>query len=352
MLRIADIAPHGRTDVSAPAIPKRQRATTAPPNSAANAPEILGFPRWARLPVQTGGQAEAAFAAGAGLALLDRVLRSGEGGEPAFAGALRQRLGLKAAATCARLARLREDEAALRDAEHLAPLGAPPAPAGRLHRLFRLCATRPLQLDAETLALAAELLELPTAAPTLSELAVACQEILARAASPLAAAAGVSRAAMTVFADAAPFDTEILALWLADLALAQKLGWERPVPLLVTAIAQPALRRAGRRPRPSDADWGDALAGAYALATPEAHGLAGELSRRAEKLLAVAPKLRAKGADRVVALLLSDDCVSPARAAKAARLSDRAARRLFDRLTELDAVRELSGRPSFRLYGL
>jgi uncharacterized protein DUF1403 len=60
----------------------------------------------------------------------------------------------------------------------------------------------------------------------------------------------------------------------------------------------------------------------------------------------------AKGAERVVALLLADDCVSPARAAKVARLSDRAARRLFDRLTDLGAVRELSGRPNFRLYGL
>jgi len=62
--------------------------------------------------------------------------------------------------------------------------------------------------------------------------------------------------------------------------------------------------------------------------------------------------LRAKGAERVVALLLADDCVSPARAAKSSRLSDRSARRLFDRLVELGAVREFSGRPNFRLYGL
>jgi hypothetical protein len=54
----------------------------------------------------------------------------------------------------------------------------------------------------------------------------------------------------------------------------------------------------------------------------------------------------------VIELLLADDCVAPARAANTARLSDRGARRLFDRLIELEAVRELSGRASFRLYGL
>jgi Protein of unknown function (DUF1403) len=337
----------------APAPPRRRPAKPTPADLASTSIEINAIPGWARLPDGDAGEAEAAFCAGAGLALFDRTLRAGTAGtEPPFAGVLRQRLALKAAAICARLARRREDEAGLRDAEHLAPPGAQPSPAGRLHRLFRFYATRPLRLDAATLALAADLLELRTAAPTLSGLAAALQEILVRAGSPLAAAAGASRAAITVLSDGAPVEAEILALWLADLMLAEKLGWERPVPLLATAIAQPALRRAGRRPRPSDADWGDALAGAYALATPEAHGLAGDLSRRAERLLAVEPKLRAKGAERVVALLLADDCVSPARAAKVARLSDRAARRLFDRLTDLGAVRELSGRPNFRLYGL
>ena len=50
-----------------------------------------------------------------------------------------------------------------------------------------------MRFDAETLALAAALLELRTAAPTLQGLAAACQEILARAGSPLLAAAGCDR---------------------------------------------------------------------------------------------------------------------------------------------------------------
>jgi DNA-binding IclR family transcriptional regulator len=62
--------------------------------------------------------------------------------------------------------------------------------------------------------------------------------------------------------------------------------------------------------------------------------------------------LRAKGARRVIDMLLADDAVTPAAAARRASLSDRAARRLFDRLVNLGALRELSGRDNFRIYGL
>jgi Protein of unknown function (DUF1403) len=353
MLEFDSKAPSDLEDISAPERHGRRRAKLAVPKNARKSPEILSFPRWARLPDGVAGEAEAAFSAGASLALLDRVLRCGEDGvEPVFSGALRQRLALRAAASCVRLARLREDEGALRDAEHLSPAGAPPSPAGRPHRLFRLLSTRRPRLDAETVGLAAELLELRSAGATIVGVTAACQEILARAASPLLAAAGVSRAAMMLLTEGAPVEAEILALWLADLTLAQKLGWERPVSLLATVMAQAVLRRNGRRPRPSDLDWTQVVASAYALAARDAHALAADFARRAEGLLAIQPKLRAKGADRVVELLLTEDCVSPARAAKVARLSDRASRRLFDRLIAQGAVRELSGRPNFRLYGL
>jgi hypothetical protein len=124
--------------------------------------------------------------------------------------------------------------------------------------------------------------------------------------------------------------------------------------LLAVAIAHPSLRRGagGRRPRPLDDDWANSVAFAYGLAVVEAHSLAVDMARRAQKLLAVAPTLRAKGARRVVDMLLADDGVTPAAAAARAGLSDRAARRLFDRLVMLGVVRELSGRETFRIYGL
>ena len=80
-----------------------------------------------------------------------------------------------------------------------------------------------------------------------------------------------------------------------------------------------------------------------ALAAASALDLAADLSRRADTLIAVAPKLRSKPAQRIVDLLLAQDCVAPAEAARHASMTGRAARRLFDRLVALGAARELSG---------
>jgi hypothetical protein len=311
------------------------------------------FPKWARLASMRTADADAAFGAafatGAGLALLDQILRA----NPSFAGALRQRLALRAATACASIARHREDERGLRDAEYLAAASADPGPAGRLHRLWRRLTSQPTGLDAERLRMAADLLGLPQTID-IETLAGALKNLARENRNPLAAAALAGSATLRALADAPRLDAEILALWLADLMLAARLGWTAPVPLLATAITHASLRTksSGKRPRPDDADWGESCAKAYALAAYDAHALACDLSRRADKLLSLLPKLRAKGASRVIELLLSDDAVSPARAAKSARLSDRAARRLFDRLCDLGALRELSGRPSFRLYGL
>ena len=53
---------------------------------------------------------------------------------------------------------------------------------------------------------------------------------------------------------------------------------------------------------------------------------------------------------RPVVRMLEEDSLSAA--TKLPGLSERGARRLFERLVALQAVRELTGRPTFRLYGL
>ncbi|RVA25229.1 DUF1403 family protein, partial [Mesorhizobium sp. M7A.F.Ca.US.001.01.1.1] len=147
-------------------------------------------------------------------------------------------------------------------------------------------------------------------------------------------------------------DCELLAWWLADLVLAQSLRWPRPLPLLMALAFAPAFRAeaGGTRLRPGGEAFERALCLALVQAAADACRLAAELSRRAERLIAVAPKLRAKGAGDVIQRLLDDDAVSGSLTTKS--LSRFAARRLFDRLQQLDAVRELSGRTTFRLFGL
>ena len=71
------------------------------------------------------------------------------------------------------------------------------------------------------------------------------------------------------------------------------------------------------------------------------------LTRRVAHLNAVALKRRAKGAVEAVDMFLAWYAVAPA--ALTSLNSDRAARRFCDRLMELGAVRELTGRDKFRL---
>ena len=144
----------------------------------------------------------------------------------------------------------------------------------------------------------------------------------------------------------------MLAAWLADAVLAQRLNWPFALPLLAAALFPGAGRRAGRprrscrrrpRRRASCSPTPRAAAGAVDLAA--------DLARRAEKLEKAAPKLRAKGAGAALRALLDEDCLA-ASSQIGGQLSERGARRLFDRLVALGAIRELTGRATFRLYGL
>jgi hypothetical protein len=61
---------------------------------------------------------------------------------------------------------------------------------------------------------------------------------------------------MKLSAARSAIDAEIFALFVADLALATRLSWTRPIPLLSGAITHPSLKRGAgaRRPRPTDDD--------------------------------------------------------------------------------------------------
>jgi hypothetical protein len=165
---------------------------------------------------------------------------------------------------------------------------------------------------------------------------------------------------------------------------AVRLKWPLPLPLIAGSLLHPSLRISSvssldeggghqrrRRPYPGDPDWANSCALAYAHAAIHACDLFATLERNVQKLAAVAPRLRAKGAAAVIERLHNEDAVFPSKARAgttgarggAARsgtmsvgdgvaMSSRSMRRLFDRLVALGAVRELTGRPTFRLYGL
>ncbi len=313
-----------------PAAARRQRAAVA----AASAEKILicqPLPPWAQSPARLGAGAEK-FAAGAVLLALDRIVRA----DPDWLGTLRLRQALRAAAANARLLRHREDEAALRDAHHLTRPGDDPGPAGRLYRLWRDFSARPARLAGPSLAALTEALGVRAPAGAFDGLMLASENP-----DPLAAALEAADACVAAL-DAGAGEGDVLAAMAADLVLARRLGWPRPLSVIGAAGV-------GRR---------GSVAERYAKVLREAmacHGQAIELERRAARLIAAAATLRVKGAERGVAALLADDVVSAGdlcRAGSARLGSDRAARRFLERLVELGALRELSRRPTFRLYGL
>jgi hypothetical protein len=306
--------------------------------------EPLRAPAWARLSgsFRENSEAEALFFAGAALAALDSVAKS----DPPWAGVWRRRLALKSAAAVAQnLLKRREDEAALRDAIALARPGQELGPAGRVYVAFRALAGPGDPFRPKRLAAVAANLQSPLDPQNAVEIAAALGETGGRGRPAPIAAAAAAEAVVALKADAEP-----LALLCADAALARASSWPTPLPLLAGELFARRATGEGRRPRPGEAGWGKLVALSYARAALAALDLAQDLSRRTARLADAAPRLRAKGKAGAIEALLADDAVSAA--TPIANLSDRARRRLFERLVRLSAARELTGRPTFRLYGL
>ncbi|MDQ0513464.1 DUF1403 family protein [Ancylobacter amanitiformis] len=303
---------------------------------------VPAVPGWALPRGPVTDPVEAAFLAGAALTSLDNLVRA----DPPWAGAWRARLALSCAAAAARHTGRAEDEAALRDAWVLRPSDGDPGPAGRLLAAWRRLGERSPGVDVAGLQSTCALLGIGWSAGLADLPDEIDRQIGIGRPAPLAAAA-ILRAVDT----AAP-SAGLLGWWLADQVLALRLRWPLPVPLLIVESRSAAFRGAGRggRLRSNDAGFDAAVCLAVAQGAARALRCAAEIVPRAGRLQAVAPKLRAKGAGEAIALLFEEDAVPGTLVT--AKLSRWGARRLFERLETLGAVRELTGRSSFKLYGV
>ncbi|MGO4339370.1 DUF1403 family protein [Labrys sp. KB_33_2] len=314
----------------------------APENTLSSLARVRPVPGWARVKGALATEADSFFHAGASLAALDAFLRT----EPVFAGVWRQRLAITAAAATVRLVGRREDVGALRDGWCFRASDSDPGPSGHILKVWRQLAQSRSRWSGEDILKAAAAFGIDLRGGE-GELATRLE---VGADGDMSVLRTVIELTDSVVAQSA--QAELLALMLADRMLASIMGWPVPVPLLMTQIGHAILRvgEPRRRPRPGEGGWPRTLATIYALAATAALDLACDLERRAHVLRAAVPKLRAKQAGAVIMALLDDDALTPSMVLGA--MSDRAQRRLFDRLVDLGAVRELSGRATFRLYGL
>ena len=268
---------------------------------------------------------DVAFLSGAALSHLHLVLSQDSVPQTL----LRARLALRAAEVCVTHEGRVERASELRDAVTFLQPGDSPGPAGEAYLAWRRAVDRRVSGKALHRAL-------PEVDTDQIETWLGTRD--AGQGAPITRAAAVLQAVI----EERPRGSTT-ALLLADAALAKAIGWSHILPLLALGLKRGDLRK-------SDEELRLACHRTITTAVVEATRQAADLSRQAARLRDVAPKLRAKGADDALAMILSQDAVAPT--ALTSLRSDRAARRFCDRLVALGAVRELTGRDTFRLYGL
>lgn len=296
----------------------------------------------------TSGRAETVetvvFRSGAALTVLDQLVSDLSHGVPHKL--LANQLALQAATATSKLEGRLAREADIRDAYHLTPTGEACGPDGDLLAFWRNAAR--LRLTGRDwhdglkgvvgAAFADDVLRLKAVGAT-----------RAKSHGPLAGCVAVMRAVLELDDRA-----ERTACLLSDIVLTQALNWTSVLPVTAQQLTKTMLRELI-----GDGQGADLKIQVSLLISIEGTiRLARDLASRATLLKAAAPKLRANGSDAAVALFLSEDAIgpsmmlSPTIQGTTIPMTDRAARRFCDRLVELGVARELTGRSTFRLYGI
>lgn len=301
---------------------------------------LLRVPAWV-----TSGRPETfeavAFRSGAALTVLDQLVSGPRQDVPLKL--LANRLALRAATATSKLEGRLAREVDIRDAYHLTPPGEARGPDGDLLAFWRDC----VRLRAGGTGKITDLIGAEFAAEVDVWLDAGLKQ--ARTQGPLAGCVAVLKAVLD-----ADDRAERAACLLSDLVLAQGLNLKTVLPVSARKLTKTALRDLT-----SDEQGAElALQVRILESIEETVLLARDLTHRAEALRAVAPKLRAKGSEAAVDLFLSEDAVAPASMLSpcirgtSISMTSRAARRFCDRLVELGVARELTGRPTSRLYGI
>jgi Protein of unknown function (DUF1403) len=293
----------------------------------------------------TSGRAETletvAFRSGVALTLLDQLIGESSYGVPLKL--LANTLALRAATVTSKLEGRLAREADIRDAYRLAPPGEARGPDGDLLAFWRDSARLRTRGSGEISDLVVA--ELAGEVGAWLDAGQGC----ARTHGPLAGCVAVLRAVLD-----ADDRAERVACVLSDIVLARTLNWKTVLPVSAQRMTKAALRDLSANGQGAEL----AVQARILESVEETILLARDLARRAEALRTVEPKLRAKGSDAAVELFLTEDAVAPASMISARiqgtsiPMTDRAARRFCDRLVELGVARELTGRPTFRLYGI
>ncbi|WP_227267736.1 DUF1403 family protein [Roseobacter weihaiensis] len=282
-----------------------------------------------------------AFRSGAALIVLNQLISDPRHGVPLKL--LANRLALSAATATSKLEGRLAREADIRDAYHLTPRGEARGSDGDLLAFWRAA----VRLRAGGTDEIADLV----GADLAGEVGVWLDAGLERARThgPLSGCVAVLRAVLEVDDRA-----ERVACLLSDIVLARALKWKTLLPVSARRLTKTALRDLV-----ADGQGAELAVQVLILESiEETSRMARDLARRGEALCFVAPKLRAKGSDAAVDLFLTEDAVVPASMLSPRiwgtniPMTDRAARRFCDRLVELGVARELTGRSTFRLYGI